>query len=545
LDRRLRFQSAATVLALVLLFVSAFAAIVVVSHATTAASGAPANSLLFDDFTHDANLNSSLWQVNGPVGSTFGPDEVGITVIPLEPTFSSEGMEIAQANSSEVVGTIQSVQNFTPPFTATAVVEGTVSNGHTFGFAITSENASSGVDIWGNLNPTNCSHLGDCDDPSVCGTPANDAIPPNQCYYGIDGKTANNGGSWGSRTNLYASPSVNVTYTLLISVDASGKALFAVSQGGQLLGQGTAQVGTGPFYVIMDQGEGAPVAHPGPNQAYWLSAGLTSGTTAITTTSTQPGPAPAPAGLPWFVWLIIIVALALFFIIFLWYRRRGFTVTVLETRGQSPIPNANVIAKGPEKLAGITDKDGVVNFGRVDEGEYTIAVTALGYSPSTPVTIKVKKKTDYTVRLDRIEPGTQAGVSGRPSTAAPAAGYVGPEAGSVPSAAGVAAPPSPQARATGPSMESGAPSAALPETVPSEGEGADELESWGGGRIGQIIRTFREKGAISPETALTADELGLSRLFVRIMKRRKGKTHLFVEINGRYYLNEKALKEPR
>jgi hypothetical protein len=36
--------------------------------------------------------------------------------------------------------------------------------------------------------------------------------------------------------------------------------------------------------------------------------------------------------------------------------------------------------------------------------------------------------------------------------------------------------------------------------------------------IGEIIKTFQAKGP-SPETALTAEELGLSRLFVRIMKR--------------------------
>ena len=80
--------------------------------------------------------------------------------------------------------------------------------------------------------------------------------------------------------------------------------------------------------------------------------------------------------------------------------------------------------------------------------------------------------------------------------------------------------------------------------VPAAPEEQDlELEGWGGERIRQIIKTFQMKGAISPETALTADELGLSRLFVRIMKRRKGRTRVFIEINGRYYLDQKALKE--
>ena len=491
--------------------------------------------MLRDDFTRDVSLNTSLWQVNGPVGSVFGPHEVGITVIPLEPAFSSRGMEIAQANTSEVVGTIQSVQNFTPPFTVTAVVEGTVSNGHTFGFAITSANASSGVDMWGNLNPTNCSHLGDCNDTAVCGIPANSAIPPNQCYYGIDGRAAQSGGAWGSKTNLYAAPSVNVTYSLQISVDASGSALFSASQGGQLLGQGTAQVGTGPFYVIIDQGEGAPVAHPGPNQAYWMSVVLTSGAASSTTTSTLPGP--SAASIPWFVWLIIIIAMgALCFFIFLWYRRRGFTVKVLDLRTRSPVVEASVMAKGPEKLQGVTRKDGIADFGRVDEGEYTVSITASGYAPSTPVTIKVKKKTEYTERLEHIQPGNNVIVGGTAPPLEPSREFL--------------TPPSPGTQQTRTGVtklpeEVKAPAVTRPETPPSEGEGPEDLEGWGGGRIGQIIKTFQKKGAISPETALTAEELGLSRLFVRIMKRRRGKTRIFVEINGRYYLNQEALPESR
>jgi len=77
---------------------------------------------------------------------------------------------------------------------------------------------------------------------------------------------------------------------------------------------------------------------------------------------------------------------------------------------------------------------------------------------------------------------------------------------------------------------------------PSVEQEPDDLEGWGGERIRQIIKTFQAKGAVSPETALTAQELGLSRLFVRIMKRRQGRTRIFMEINGKYYLDEKALQ---
>jgi len=513
---------------------------VVTSYPALAASSAPPSSLLYDDFTHDTSLNSSLWQINGPVGTVFGPMDVGFNIITLVPTFSSAGMEIAQINQSQEVGTIQSVQNFTPPFTASATVEGSVSNGHTFGFAITTANASRGVLMYGNLNPTNCSHLGDCNDTSVCGIPANSAIPPNQCYYGMDAKVGN-GTAWPHHAKLYPTPSTNVTYTLEISVDASGSAQYIISLGGQVLGQDTAQVGSGPFYVIMEQSEGAPVAHPGPNQAYWKSVSLTPvATTLITstlTTSTKPGPAPAPAGLPWFVWVIIVLFAALFFFFILWYRRRGFTVKVLDSRAQSPIRGAGVLAKGPEKLSGITAKDGKVNFGGVDEGEYIIEVTASGYIPPTPVTIKVKKKTEYTARLDRTESGVQVSAGRMPPSEAPSqeAGMMAPslEAGQ------------PQTASTRPSQESAPPPMTQPgSTLPPEQQVLD-LEGFGGPRMRQIIRTFQDKGAISPETALTADELGLPRLFVRIMKRRQGKTKVFIEINGRYYLNQEALQEMR
>jgi len=512
---------------------------VVTAYPARGASDAPPNSLLYDDFTHDTSLNLSLWQINGPVGTVFGPMDVGFNIITLVPSFSSAGMEISQINKSQEVGTIQSNQNFTPPFTVTATVEGTISNGHTFGFAITTANASRGVLMYGNLNPTNCSNLGNCGDPSTCGTPANSTIPPNQCYYGIDAKVGN-GTSWPHHAKLYLTPSTNVTYTLEISVDALGNAQYVVSLGGQVLGQDTAQVGTGPFYVILEQGEGSPVAHPGPNQAYWKSVSLTPGaTTLITstlTTSTQPGPSSSPASLPWFVWMLIILLAALFFFIILWYRRRGFAVKVLDSRKESPIPGASVTAKGPENLSDVTNKDGKSNFGSVDEGDYTVGVTAEGYVPSTPVTIKVKKKTDYTVELYRTESGVQGSKSRNVPTEGPGI------------ATGVMATPGletqqPQSGFARPPQENAPPPMPPSGLAPSPEEPVLDMEGFGGPRMRQIIRTFQEKGAISPETALTADELGLSRLFVRIMKRRQGKTRVFMENNGRYYLNKEALEE--
>ena len=502
---------------------SASVAFVGLPPETRGASGTP---LLYDDFTHDTGLNASLWVVNGPVGSVLGPDDAGFNQVALVPTFSSTGMGIAQVNKSQESGTIESIDSFTPPFTAVAVVEGTVSNGHTFGFAIASAGAGSGVLMYGNLNATNCSHLGDCGDPDVCGTSADPSIPPNQCYYGIDAKVAKNATSWPHVAKLYLTPSADVFYTLQISVDASGSAQYSVSQGGQTLGQSTAQVGTGPFYVVIEQAEGSPVASPGPNQAYWSSVSLGPlVVTTSTTSTTGTSPGPTSPGIPTEVWVIIIAVVVLLLLILLLLRRRNLTVAVQDSQTLSPVREAGVSADGPERLAGYAGRDGRITFKSVKKGDYTIGARAVGYNPSAPVKLSVKKTTECVVKLDRTAPVAPEGPVGTPPSPS-----LQPQQPSVGDARPIQEGPSPAVR---------------PQSAPYlSGQEEPDL-GWGGERIREIIKTFQAKGAISPETALTAQELGLSRVFVRIMKRRQGRTRVFMEVDGKYYLNQDALKETR
>ncbi|MGP8057654.1 MAG: carboxypeptidase-like regulatory domain-containing protein [Nitrososphaerales archaeon] len=455
-------------------------------------------------------------------------------------------------STSYTVGTIQSIESFTPPFTATAVVEGTVSRGHTFGFAIASTNASSGVAIIGNLNSTDCSSLGNCGDPATCGISANPTTTPsNQCYYGIFARIANEGGHWKKvDPKLDLTPSVGVYYTLQISVDASGSAQYSLSQGGHVINESTAQVGSGPFYITIEQGEGAPVPGHGPNQAYWMSVSLNLG---ASTSPTSPGPSLFGISVDIWIVVVIIIIIILFLMILLWYRRRRLTVTVRDSQKLSPIPRATVSANGPVNLSGTTENNGQVVFTNPKKGDYSIQAIAAGYNPSIPVTVSVKKTIEFAVRLDRIAPGAQEGVvSSAPSEGPGRDKVIGLDEGkaSLHGSGVMAQSPSlqtqqPQTGVTQPTQQGSAPAVTQTESAssPSDQQGLDELEGWGGERIRQIIRTFQMKGAISPETALTAQELGLSRLFVRIMKRRKGRTRVFVEINGRYYLNQKALQE--
>jgi hypothetical protein len=62
-------------------------------------------------------------------------------------------------------------------------------------------------------------------------------------------------------------------------------------------------------------------------------------------------------------------------------------------------------------------------------------------------------------------------------------------------------------------------------------------------RITEIVEKFRVKGAISPEKAMTADELGLPPRFADAMNRRLGQTGIFLRTNGKYYLSEERLRE--
>ena len=62
-------------------------------------------------------------------------------------------------------------------------------------------------------------------------------------------------------------------------------------------------------------------------------------------------------------------------------------------------------------------------------------------------------------------------------------------------------------------------------------------------RLQEIIEKFRQNGAIRPEKAMTIQELGLPPRFEQAMHRRLGRSGIFVETNGRYYLNEERLKQ--
>ena len=64
-------------------------------------------------------------------------------------------------------------------------------------------------------------------------------------------------------------------------------------------------------------------------------------------------------------------------------------------------------------------------------------------------------------------------------------------------------------------------------------------------RVLRLVERFRAKGAVSPDAAMTVEELGLGPRFQLAMSRRLGRLGIFVEQNGKYYLSEEKLKEFR
>ena len=57
-------------------------------------------------------------------------------------------------------------------------------------------------------------------------------------------------------------------------------------------------------------------------------------------------------------------------------------------------------------------------------------------------------------------------------------------------------------------------------------------------RLLELVQSFKEKGAVSSDKAMTVQDLGLPLRFEEAMKRRLGKSGIFVEVNGKYYLSE-------
>ena len=267
----------------------------------------------------------------------------------------------------------------------------------------------------------------------------------------------------------------------------------------------TITVGNLPWTVTYDSGNNALyVTNSGADTVSVISG--------ASTTSSTPNSNPNSFDFGSITWIIVIIVIILLIIIILvWLsRQRKFIVLVQNSQTQTALAGATVTAEGQKKLQVNTKDNGEAVFKDFDDADYIITATASGYIPSQPIKVSVKNKAKVLVKLDPTKP-------------APA--------------------PTNAAIPTAPKAPAAAPKPVTPPPTPQVTQERDTEQIEGNERIQEIVRTFQAKGAISPETAMTADELGLSRLFVRVMKRRQGKTQFFKEVNGKYYLDQNALRE--
>lgn len=283
-------------------------------------------------------------------------------------------------------------------------------------------------------------------------------------------------------------------------------------------------VGDLPWGIAYDSGRSALyVTNGGSNDVSVISDAGTSASSNPTSNATHT--TSDSGGFSWLIIVIIvIVVLILLLIIILWLRsRRDLKITVKDSRTQSPIQGAQVATEGQSKLSDTTGNSGQVVFKGVEKGDYTIQAAAAGYNPSAPLLVSVKgSKTEVVIKLDPTgpKPPTVSTPIEPPQTLTTVTASTKPQSISL--------------------VEMQTPASV--SSQPAEQE-TSELQGWRGDKVREVIETFKMKGAISPETALTASELGLSRLFVRVMEKRKGQTRFIVEVDGKYYLDQKALEE--
>jgi len=204
-----------------------------------------------DTFAHDPVLNRKLWSTDTALlrsiaGIVSSPDSAWI-----EPRlgFTSSGMRVSGITGTYQFTGIQSNESFRAPFTLRATAEGTISHGNPFALFLVSGDLRQLVSIRGTLNASTG-------------------------YQGVWVTVRTNGQSKPD-FKIYETPTTGNWYSIGITIDSGGNAsvTFSTADGKQLAFYRIAGLGTGPFYVILAQREGAPYS-VGANEAIWRQVSL-------------------------------------------------------------------------------------------------------------------------------------------------------------------------------------------------------------------------------------------------------------------------------
>jgi len=230
---------------------------------------------LYDNFTRDVSLNTTIWEVNGPVARATIPrwSIPPASVVSPHLTFSPNGMEFSGVNTSFEVAAVQSVGSFSPPFVAEATVSGMVSNGTLFVFAMASADGGQEVLFSGCLNPADGAKYGLWENHYALSIPSLVDYP----FWSLFGE------------KLVSNPSVGTPYNLNMAFGANGQANLTVMNQGKVIGDTSVNVGTGPFYLLLGQEEGLP-STVGSNEAVWGSVSVVGQVPLVSTASVSREP---------------------------------------------------------------------------------------------------------------------------------------------------------------------------------------------------------------------------------------------------------------
>jgi hypothetical protein len=205
-------------------------------------------------FSSGKTLDTERWQASTPLLAALAKKE-GLRWVEPKLSFDQSGMTMSGVNGKYQITGLQSRESFTPPFKVRATVMGTIANGDPFALYIVSDDLHQSLRAEGNLNPH------------------------NGPYYGLSVTPENGQGSKVTRD-----VSINRWYIVEFAVDANGAGTATVTdeQGATVLSKTDMLVGTGPFFVLLVQREGAPYT-VGVNEAVWSSVELSPG--AVSTAS--------------------------------------------------------------------------------------------------------------------------------------------------------------------------------------------------------------------------------------------------------------------
>ena len=208
---------------------------------------------LIDNFASDTALNTALWTSvatdylkSAALSGEGGRQCFSLTNNFVKPnlSFGSGGMQMSGVNGWNQFTGIQSLNTFAPPFTFETTVTGTVANGNPFEIYFMSADGKQMFSMYGDVNPANVPYVG----------------IKIGCHV------------------IYATPNVNVPYTIDISATADGVFGVALRSGSTTLTTQTFQLASGPpygpFYLILGQGEGWPNTGKTENVAVWQSVAL-------------------------------------------------------------------------------------------------------------------------------------------------------------------------------------------------------------------------------------------------------------------------------